>query len=105
MTEKDETKTSEMVDILRELIKYVPLDNEGAQKHIVLWGDGLSCERVKDAQESIVNAQDNGDKLRSYEPAPQEWHKRLLYVTVRVKYMVFFSTHALFYLHQFKFSL
>ena len=84
---KDETKTKEMAEVLQELRRYVPVDANGEQLPVVLYGDGLSCERVKDAQESCGNATLIPDKLQCFEPVPQEWHKRLLYVTVRNTYI------------------
>ena len=72
-----------MVDILRELLKYVPVKIYGDPITTILWGDGLSCERVKDAQESCVNNNTKTGRLLGFEPSPQEWHKRLQYVTVR----------------------
>ena len=70
-----------MVDILKELQNYVPIAN-GEKVPVILWGDGLSCERVVDAQESVVNTATQDNTLLEFEPSPQEWHKRLQYVTV-----------------------
>jgi hypothetical protein len=47
---KDETKTTEMIDILAEYHKYVPQKETGEPIQIPLWCDGLSCERAKAAK-------------------------------------------------------
>lgn len=83
---KNETRTKEMVDILRHLQKCVPIQKDGQPLATVLWGDGLSCLTVTDAQESRANTTAIVDKLTCFEAAPQEWHKRLLYVSVRTDY-------------------
>jgi L1 cell adhesion molecule like protein len=45
---KDETKTSDMIDIMDEYQKYQKATGEPIK--IPLWCDGLSCERAKSAK-------------------------------------------------------
>ena len=72
-----------MAEILQCLKKYIIADEPNVS---VLWGDGLSCDRVKDAIESRNNAKDESKRLLCFEPVPQDWHKRLHYVTVSLLY-------------------
>lgn len=49
---------------------------------LVLFCDGLSCERVEGAQRARINGEDSWDRLDMFEPAIQEWHRRLMYLQV-----------------------
>ena len=62
-----------VVNILDHLHQYVPTD--GKQVHtLITWGDGLSCERHNDAQNSRANAETPRARLEGLEPAAQEFH-------------------------------
>ena len=50
MLDKDENKTGDMIDILQYYQdNFIPMEQDGNPVPIVLYGDGLSCERVHDA--------------------------------------------------------
>ena len=49
---------------------------------LVLFCDGLSCERVEGAQRARINGQNRWERLDMYEPAIQEWHRCLMYLQV-----------------------
>ncbi|XP_030830182.1 uncharacterized protein LOC115919849 [Strongylocentrotus purpuratus] len=78
--EKDESKVSDMIDVLDYLHRYVPGDKSPIP--VVLYGDQLSCERVRDAMGARINEDTPWDRLSGLQPAIQEWHKRLLMLTV-----------------------
>jgi hypothetical protein len=73
-----------MIEILESYQKYVPKTDDDLPFPLVLFCDGLSCERVKGAQRARVNGQDSWDRLEMYEPAIQEWHRRLMYMQVSI---------------------
>ncbi|KAK3108451.1 hypothetical protein FSP39_008205, partial [Pinctada imbricata] len=75
--DKNESKITDMVDILEHYHQYVPT-KDGIPVKTILYGDGLSCERVNDAQNARINAADVWDRLEGIEPAAQEWHKRAI---------------------------
>ncbi|KAK3102183.1 hypothetical protein FSP39_009426, partial [Pinctada imbricata] len=75
--DKNESKITDMVDILGHYHQYVPT-KDGIPVKTILYGDGLSCERVNDAQNARINAADVWDRLEGIEPAAQEWHKRAI---------------------------
>ena len=60
-----------------------------------MWGDGLSCERVVGAQNACANGNTTLEQLTSLESAPQDWHKRLLYVEVNIKAFLYSSISLL----------
>ena len=80
---KDESKIADMVDILEDYQKYVPVSNY-QPRPILLFGDGLSCERVNDAKNSRIMAANSWDRFDGFEPAAQECHKRVLLMGVLV---------------------
>ena len=49
---------------------------------ILLFGDGLSSERVHDAQISRSDHDDSVGRLEGLHPAIQEWHHRALCLQV-----------------------
>ncbi|KAH3738407.1 hypothetical protein DPMN_045040 [Dreissena polymorpha] len=67
-----------VIKILEGLQKYVPLKEDGDPFRIITWDDGLSCERHVDAQNARANGATPLDRLQGLEPAPQEFHKRML---------------------------
>ncbi|WAR31109.1 YNG1-like protein [Mya arenaria] len=66
-----------VVNILEKLQEYVPTDGAIVHK-LICWGDGLSCERHVDAQNSRANADNPLLRLEGLEPSAQEFHKRML---------------------------
>ncbi|XP_038062978.1 uncharacterized protein LOC119733651 [Patiria miniata] len=76
--EKDESKTDEMIEILDTLHKYVPRNERDGPGTLILHGDGLSCERVKDAQNARINGATQWAQLTGLQPCVQEWHKQVI---------------------------
>lgn len=73
---KDESTTAGMIGILEDYTKYVPRTRDEVPFPLVLFCDGLNCERVEGAQ----RGEDSWDRLDMFEPALQEWHRRLMYL-------------------------
>ncbi|CAC5412942.1 unnamed protein product [Mytilus coruscus] len=78
--EKDETKTADVIELLDIYKNYVPQKRDGSPLPMLLYCDGLSCERVDGAQKARINGGDQWARLEMFEPGIQEWHKRLLYI-------------------------
>ena len=78
---KDEAKTYDMVDILQSYHDLVPYQ-DGEPVTTVLYGDGLRCERARDALNSRRNATNSFDRLEGLHPTIQERHKRGLLLEV-----------------------
>lgn len=76
---KDGSTTAGMIEILEDYTKYVPRTRDEVPFSLVLFCDGLSCERVEGAQRARINGEDSWDRLDMFEPAIQEWHRRLTY--------------------------
>ena len=79
---KDESTTGGMIDIMEAYSKYVPIDSHGQPEQLILFCDGLSCERMEGAQRARVNGVDALARLEMFEPGIQEWHRRLMFVQV-----------------------
>ncbi len=81
---KDEAKVRDMIDIIEEYQKYVPVDPKGYPQPTILYGDGLSCERHHDAQVSRANHDTPMGRLEGLHPGIQEWHHGLIGVGVLI---------------------
>ncbi|XP_014673981.1 PREDICTED: uncharacterized protein LOC106814196 [Priapulus caudatus] len=86
--DKDESKITEMIDIMESYHDYVPVGLSDEPVVIPLYGDGLSVERGYDAKNGRINAGSAWAQLQGLHPAIQEWHKRgiLLQDTFRLLY-------------------
>ena len=71
-----------MIEILENYEQYVPRSENDVPVPLVLFCDGLSCERVEGAQRARINGQNRWERLDMYEPAIQEWHRCLMYLQV-----------------------
>ena len=71
-----------MIDVLVEYHKYVPFLPDGTPQPIILYGDGLSCERGHDAQMSRANHDTPADRLEGLWMAIQEWHHKAICLKV-----------------------
>ena len=71
-----------MIEILENYNQYVPLDYDGNPVTLILYCDGLSCERVEGAQRARINGADAMARLEEFEPGIQEWHRRLMFLQV-----------------------
>ena len=68
---KNETKSSEMVEIMREMARYL-----GKQyKHISLsGGDHVTCEREQGAKRHVMCSNTRVGRLEQLEPCVEDWH-------------------------------
>ncbi|KAJ8304518.1 hypothetical protein KUTeg_018101 [Tegillarca granosa] len=66
---------ADMIQIMDSYTKYVPMYPNGLPVTIPLHADGLSCERINDAQNARINATTPWLRLESFEGNIQEWHK------------------------------
>ena len=71
-----------MIEIMEDYRNYVPQEANGEPLPIVLFCDGLSCERAAGAQRARINGADKWARLDMLEPAVQEWHRRLMFLQV-----------------------
>lgn len=79
----DEVKPAECVLIMENYTKYLPKKDDGPVETI-LWGDGLSCKRIRDGQRIRQNGGNRWRKLCGFVPAAQDWHKRCLLLQVGI---------------------
>lgn len=66
--DKDESKIGDAIDIVNEYHKYVPLKPDGSPLTLPLHADGLSCERVNDAQNARINGTTKWLQLQGLSP-------------------------------------
>ncbi|KAJ8310228.1 hypothetical protein KUTeg_012093 [Tegillarca granosa] len=90
---KGEASTAGMIDILESFKEYVPRDRNGKPLPLLLYCDGLSCERVEGAQRARINGEDKWARLDMFEPAIQEWHRRLMYLQDTYDELFNFESH------------
>ena len=75
---KEEPSTTQgAIGIYSRLQQYVPVV-DGIPCQMVVYGDGLSCERGNDAQRARANGLDPVERLEGLEPAVQEFHKEMI---------------------------
>ena len=80
--DKDESRVADMIEIMEEYHKYVPLKPNGDPLILPLHADGLSCERGNDSQSGRINATTPCLQLQGLVMNIQEWHKRCLLLQV-----------------------
>lgn len=97
---KNENKGEEMVEIMDQLHKYVPLVEDSRQVHIpslnksvevysarsfpiILHGDFLTACRARGAQKARVNSDLPSCRLEGLVPAAADWHTKLKVLGVR----------------------
>ena len=71
-----------VTNILRHLHRYIP-EHEGDLHLTPCHGDGMSVERMYDAQRHNSGAELPAERLEGIVPIPQEFHKRMLLLQVR----------------------
>ena len=71
-----------MIDILDHYQRWVPKDSNDNPVPIALYGNGLTCERTKDAVGARVNAQGRWWRLQGLESCIQKWYKQQLRMQV-----------------------
>lgn len=74
---EEPSSTQGAIGIYTRLQNYVPVI-DGKPCQVVVFGDGLSCERGNDAQRARSNGLDPLERLEGLEPAAQEFHKEML---------------------------
>lgn len=74
MVPNSEVANEELVKILQQLQKYVPLQVNGDQKDCMLAGDQLTAERVRNVQLIRATSDISCQKLDCFTPAHTEWH-------------------------------
>lgn len=101
MITKSETKTEDMIDILTELQKYVPVQSttkvcthpttgdeiqytEDVFHHILFGGDQLTLERIRGAKNTRANSNRQKDKFMGFLPVVEDWHAQVMLLTVSV---------------------
>ncbi|KAK3611122.1 hypothetical protein CHS0354_007381 [Potamilus streckersoni] len=62
---KDESTTAGMIEILESYKEYVPENEDGDPLPLLLYCDGLSCERVEGAQRARINGADRTHMMNS----------------------------------------
>lgn len=99
MITKSETKTEDMIDILTELQKYVPVQSttkvcthpttgdeieytEDVFHHILFGGDQLTLERIRGAKNTRANSNRQKDKFMGFIPVVEDWHAQVMLLTV-----------------------
>ena len=104
---KDENKLNEMVDILDELHKYVPMVKttevyetagpSGCKEtaeinmchfhHILIGGDQLTVARVRGSQDSRYNSNNGRRRLEGFIPVIEDWHTKMCAMKVRFRFL------------------
>lgn len=72
-----------MIKIMEEYHHYVPIIM-GVLRAIILYGDGLSCERANDALNARSNGATASKRLTGLVPAVSDWHCRGIVMKVRI---------------------
>lgn len=79
--EENPSSIAGVTKILNHLHKYIPETTDGL--HIIpCHGDGLSVERMCDAMRHNSGAATAKERLEGIVPVPQEFHKRMIRLTV-----------------------
>ena len=101
---KDENKLNDMVDILDELHKYVPMvkttetfDTAGPSgswevaeidvchfHHILIGGDQLTVARVRGSQRARRNSNNGKSRFEGFVPVIEDWHTKMCAMKVSV---------------------
>ena len=106
----NEQKTSEMVEIMAELHKYVPMQSKTLSYHeddeetgaryeqqslhrLLLGGDQLTCARARSAQRCRMNSECDSDALLGFIPCCEDWHAKVVLLTVSVCMRVYVYVH------------
>lgn len=99
--DKNETYTKEMIEILKELHKYVPTITEEVEvelgsEHmmvkevnvhpILFGGDQLTTARARAAQLSMAGEKTAADRLEGLVPVIEDWHTKQALLVVRYSF-------------------
>lgn len=77
----NENKQDELIQILEQYNKYVPVVNGEAQQ-ICFAGDQLTAARARQAQQIRVNSSDRASALRGIVPFACDWHTKVNFISV-----------------------
>lgn len=73
-----------VVEIMKVLSNYVPVDGDNNPHSILCNGDQLSVERMVEARQAMAGSRDPIHRLLGLEPSPQEFHKRCILLQVYI---------------------
>ena len=92
---KNETKSADMVDIMREQQTYL---GEGYTHTVLSGGDHITCERQQGSKRHVMDSDTRIGRLELLEPCAKDWHCLLsvLGVCLSTKNMNMY-THVLLY--------
>ena len=81
VSDENPSTTEGAIGMYEQLQKYVPSVSTSPFT-VVVYGDGLSCERGNDAQRARCNGINLWGRLECVEPSAQEFHKEMLLLQV-----------------------
>ena len=68
---KNETKSADMVDIMREQQSYL---GEGFTHTVLSGGDHVTCERQQGSKRHVMDSDTRTGRLELLEPCVEDWH-------------------------------
>ena len=71
-----------MIEIMRELHKYVP-----AQHQIFFGGDQLTCERSRNSQLAVQDGSSKEKRLEGFICKPEDWHPRVNFLQIVLRFL------------------
>lgn len=71
---KDENKSSDMIEILQTIHKYIPEKDNGELEETIFGGDLITCERCMNAQEDMRDAPTHKKRLTGVKPVIEDFH-------------------------------
>ena len=97
---KNETKSADMVDIMREQQTYL---GEGYTHTVLSGGDHVTCERQQGSKRHVMDSDTRMGQLELLEPCVEDWHCLLSVLGVKKKkknmsmytHVLLYSLHAL----------
>ena len=81
---KNENKTEEMTQILRELHEYVPQGSAKKPIGIALGGDQLTVERARVCQDLQKHSFEPDEQLGGFVPFAADWHAEVTLLQVNL---------------------
>lgn len=84
---KNENRLEEMVEILQDLQRYIPIaSTEGGKKtsfhQVIFGGDQLTAKRARSAIRIRDNSISDVDRLQGFVPASEDWHTKVVFLEV-----------------------
>lgn len=78
---KNETKHSDMIDIMKRMQEYLGQDYH-TRRRVPSGGDQLTCERQVGARRHVMDGDNERDSLGLLEPVTEDWHCLLCFLMV-----------------------